>query len=197
MLLLRPALSNDWHFCRFDLKKQQNYEARAEARKEENDRRKNYRPNSVDTSWLDNFDPKEYIVDPIKWNERGLYGDRLTSCLICWKGISPGSSVYACQLCPSMAHASCCEKAMQGLQPSPGGKKQSWWCSQCIEEIEVAEEGEAIKLENMITRKKEFEFSRKMQANFLMFIERKRFLRLLKGLKFLQAVIRRQQTQAR
>ena len=86
---------------------------------------------------------------------------------------------------------------MQGLQPSPGGKKQSWWCSQCIEEIEVAEGGEAIKLEKLITRKKEFEFSRKMQANFLMFIERKRFLRLLKGLKFLQAVIRRQQTQAR
>lgn len=52
-------------------------------------------------------------------------------------------------------------------------------------------------MDKMIKRKKEFEMSRKMQANFMRFAERNRFLRLLGGLKFLQAVVRRQQTQGK
>ncbi|GMH63280.1 hypothetical protein TrLO_g6119 [Triparma laevis f. longispina] len=186
-----------FHTERFSAKKEENNLSRALRRQEENDRRKNYKPRSVDTAWLDNFDPKEYIVNPIKWNERGLHGNRLAMCLICWKGLAPGAATFACQLCPSMAHKSCCAKANLGLEPSPGGQTSSWWCSQCIEEIEVAEEGEATKLDKMIKRKKEFEMSRKMQANFMRFAERNRFLRLLGGLKFLQAVVRRQQTQGK
>lgn len=176
---------------RYEEKKICNIAARDEAREEENERRRNYKPRTVDTAWLKNFDPKEYVVKPIPWNIK--MGDRLSYCIICWKGASPGALTYACRLCPSIAHISCCVKVGQALE----SKTDDWWCSQCIEEIDIAERGEAEKLAAAVQQKNEFEKARLLQSNMNMYCERKRFRNFLGGLTFLQAVIRRQQSQGK
>ena len=75
-----------------------------------------------------------------------------------------------CALCPSIAHVSCCGATGQMVE----SKGDDWWCSQCLEEIDIAEQGEAEKLKNAVQRKSEFEKARLLQSNMNMYCERKR-----------------------
>ena len=95
----------------YENKKNKSFMEREKAREDENRTRRNYKPRTVDYTWLDGFSNDKYLIKPIRYN--ALQGPRHSNCLICWMGVSPGEGRCHYSCC-----CSCCCLPMKGRSSS-------------------------------------------------------------------------------
>jgi hypothetical protein len=164
--------------------------------------RRSYCPKFQASSAVD-FLNCEQDIDPIPYDDISL-GPRSSVCSVCNKRLHDITTIYACDLCPSVAHCDCVQSQSESpclqahlnhlsssykrrIQVREQKGEKIWTCYYCSREISLAVEHEKQRLKHDRFKKVTFLAAVKLQSALMRYKSVKKYQHISESILLLQA----------